>query len=454
MPGHWLLIFGRTEDSAPSAPTPDEPAKKTEAPAPVIPPPDPTVLRIGTHAAVPRDSLLFRLQEDGEWKLVRPGTAVESGAMLMALPGYRCELTLQNQLRLELVGNLPLTVPNYFLESAVTLHGSVGPDLDLTLHRGRVIISNPPGGAAVVRLRFLDQVWDVKLLQPKSELGVELTGRVPPGSGAWSPHFRMNLITSGGDVEIRRGAKVERIPPSKLVPWDNSARTGGQEPSDRGSRTSTPPTGPDLPAPLLQVPLADVLPWMSKKTKTPEDLQTALSRFSKRLTDKLGMGRSELAWVKVACQESLDENRPWERAIALFTLGAFDQAAAVLKVLDTNERPDVRVRAMDTLFHFLGRQPNQDAPLRAALKDLSFADEDAETVVRLLHGFDQSNRGVVDELLNNLSSPHLAIRELSYFSLHLLVQPAEKLAGFDPNGPQDMRDTAVKAIRTRLMGKN
>jgi hypothetical protein len=430
MPGQWFLIFGRTEDSVPEQPVGVEPATQTEVTVPGVKPPNPAVVRVGMHAsAATRDSLLFRVHE-ADWRLVRPGEPLESGVQMLVLPGYRSDIALANQVRLEIIGSLPVTVPNYFLETAVTLHASAEADLDLTLHRGRLIISNRPAGEALVRLRFLDQVWDIKLLQPKSEIGVELTGRVPPGSGSWTPHFRLNVITSTGEVEIRRGAKWERVVASRLVPWVNTGR-GGED---------------------LQVPIAEPLPWMNRKTKLPDELLTATARFSKRVTDKLSMGGSEVSWVKVACQESFEENRPWERAVALFCLGALDQVGPVLKTLDTNDKPDVRVRALDTLFHFVGRQSDQDVPLRAALKDQGFAEGDAEMILRLLHGFDQNNREVIDLLINNLTSSRLAIRELSFFVLHMLA-PADKLTGYDPNGPQEIRDTGARTIRMRLLGK-
>jgi hypothetical protein len=108
---------------------------------------------------------------------------------------------------------------------------------------------------------------------------------------------------------------------------------------------------------------------------------------------------------------------------------------------------------MDVLFHWLGRQENQDQPLRESLKALDFSDTDTHMVLRLIQGFDVADRSIADMLIGNLLSPRQTIRELSYFTLHLQV-PADKLTGYDPAAPSDVREAAVRAIRTRLMGKN
>jgi hypothetical protein len=435
LPGNWFLIFG-PDDMQPATPAPasDTPAQAPPAATPRPTPPDAAMIRVGTlSSSTTRDSLLFRRDAPGEVKLIRPGQAIQSNEPLLALPGYRSEITLgNNQARVELVGSLPLTMPNYFLESSIMLHPAGQEEVDLTLLRGRVIFLNRPEGNLRIRLRFLDQTWDMRLLEPKSELGVELTGRVPPGAGGWSPHYRLNLVTAGGRVELRRPGKVQQLDARRLIPWDNSV--------------------PDKMELLVQ-PLADVPPWMNRKAAVHEDVRAATARFSKRITDKLGMGGSEANWIRVACQESFEEAKPWERALGLFTLGALDQTQLLLKTLETSDRPDVRVRAMDVLFHWLGRQENQDQPLRESLKALDFSDTDTHMVLRLFQGFDVADRSIADMLIGNLLSPRQTIRELSYFTLHLQV-PADKLTGYDPAAPSDVREAAVRAIRTRLMGKN
>jgi hypothetical protein len=433
MLGNWFMIFGPAEEGAQETPPAPPPVKPDSAAPPPIRPPNNAQVRIGIHGSpAMKDSLLFRRAEEDDWRLVRSGAVLQSNEEFLTLPGYRSELALDNQMRVELVGSLPLTTPNWHLETSVTLHASAEVDLDLKLNRGRVLITNKPTSDARIRVRFLDQMWEIRLLQPKSEIGFELSGRVPPGDAPWNPHFLLSAYTRGGDVEIRRGGKVQRTEGVKRFVWDNSGRAA-----------------PELPISLPEAPA-----WMTKKT-LPDDVRAATTRFATRLGEKLKVGGNEVGWVRVACQESLEETKPWERALAVFCLGAVDQVELLVKELDTDARADIRVRTLDALFHWLGRQPGQDVPLRAALQKREFSAADQEMLVRLLRGFKETGRPTIEMLVNNLNSERLAIRELSYFSLHLALQlQADKLAGYDPAAPAEAREAAIRTIRTRILGKS
>ena len=143
-------------------------------------------------------ALLLRQLAADDFRYVRPESRVKTGEMLLALPGYRCELLLDSKVRLSLVGTLPSVQENLFYEAAAMLHDNPEVALDMTLDRGRTVIANRPNGNALVRLRFLDQVWDVKLLQPETRIGFELHGRVPRGTGEWLPQVKVALLVHGG----------------------------------------------------------------------------------------------------------------------------------------------------------------------------------------------------------------------------------------------------------------
>src|SRR5207253_10984350 len=81
--------------------------------------------------------------------------------------------------QLLLWGNLPefsrLLPPR--LESAVVLHANPEFDLDFTLDRGRVLLSNHKReGPARIRLRFQDEAWDLTLPDQNTEVAAELVG--------------------------------------------------------------------------------------------------------------------------------------------------------------------------------------------------------------------------------------------------------------------------------------
>src|SRR5262249_50602141 len=140
-----------------------------------------------------KDTILLRRAAEGDWKTVKLMSRLQTGELLVTLAGYRSELLFDNRMRVQMVGRLPnprpaSPNPHVVMESALTLHQpSEGVDLDLTLERGRIIIFNKKPDPSTVRLRFLDQVWDLRLTQPTSTVGLEISGRVPVSAGNWQP---------------------------------------------------------------------------------------------------------------------------------------------------------------------------------------------------------------------------------------------------------------------------
>jgi hypothetical protein len=431
LPVNLFLVYGHGEDALPSAP-PVSPPTTVHS----VPPPNPIVLAFATYSpATLKDSvpgLLIRQAGEGDWRLVRPEKRVNTGELLISLPGYRSDIILDNRLRLSLVGNLPVTPPNYVFESAAMLHDSGEVHLDLTLERGRIMVANKPVGESVVRLRFLNQVWDVKLLQPASKIGVELTGRVPRGAGAWKPHTKVTLIVTGGDVELTRAGKTEKVTAGKAVLWDTLSQQRGTGPIT---------TSMDAPS------------WMKDKNTFAEDVRLAMTYFSERVAGKPKVGEEKSGWVQVACEESMGENAKWQRWIGVFSLGAIDQLRPVVHILEHDtERHDMRFAAVDTLIHWLGRRADRDRELRQLLRDRGYSSEDTEVVVQLLRGHDQIDTATVRGLVSNLNHPRLPLRELSYINLNLL-NFGDKLQGYSPLLPADQRERAVEAIEARLLPK-
>src|SRR2546426_1010093 len=69
-------------------------------------------------------------------------------------------------------------------------------------------------GAAQVRVRFRDQVWDLTLSEPKSRLAFELYGRWPRGvpfnkeDKDEQPTADVVLLALQGDVEVKAGGRI------------------------------------------------------------------------------------------------------------------------------------------------------------------------------------------------------------------------------------------------------
>src|SRR5262249_54562846 len=120
----------------------------------------------------------------GMWQRLAPESSrVSSTDTLVSLPGYRSRIALDSGVQLVLWGNLPQQLDIPLFESAVVLHapqapeGGGAPDLDFTLLRGRVWLSNhKTDKPAYVRARFRKEVWDLTL-DPGTELALDLVGR-------------------------------------------------------------------------------------------------------------------------------------------------------------------------------------------------------------------------------------------------------------------------------------
>src|SRR5262249_7723489 len=202
-------------------------------------PPPPSAAKIALAQYAPivvKDSLMIRRAQDGDWKVVKPLALLQTGELLVTVAGYRSDIGLDSGIKLQMVGGLPNPTPNsvttnLILESALTLHHNQEFDLELTLDRGRIIIMNKKPAPGLVRLRFLDQVWDLKLLNENSEVGVETSGRIRVGPGPWNPVSHLTLLTAGGEVELKRGPKPEPLQANQRLEWSNGP----------GAVTSLPP---------------------------------------------------------------------------------------------------------------------------------------------------------------------------------------------------------------------
>src|SRR5262249_40456796 len=151
---------------------------------------------------------------------------------------------------------------DFLLESAVRLHQpEAGFDADLTLARGRIYLSNHKAPVkdkeqpAKVRLRFAGEVWDLTLLDPDTEVGVDLlhgyTADTNYGDGGrpWQELYRP-LLAGRASIKIE-SREYSNKPAPLVVHWDNKGK-GASEPQPIDQRampfvrivwSQSPPTG-------------------------------------------------------------------------------------------------------------------------------------------------------------------------------------------------------------------
>lgn len=428
LPPNFLLSLGREELVVHA----EKPAPVEPPPAPIQPPVDAVPLgrkQMGRLLAEnPKEGLLLRRNVTEEWRTVRGPVPVFSAEKLLVLPGYRNDIDLLNKVRLTLVGTLQGSQggsPCY--ETVLTVHASDDVDLDLTLERGRVVLSGKPEGETTVRLRYQGQKWEMSI-PAKGMVTLEGASRIPPGIGAWVPQHRLALYAANA-VDVRRGGSTANVARGSLLVWDS--KQAGFGPGQIVTKATQPA-------------------WAVKPALAAE-MKRFLAAFQEELFKKVQNDPDELRWIEVACNEAMEKGKDWP-VLAVHTLGSLDRLPPVVTALDDPKSADTRRAAAETLTHWLGHSPQQKDSLRKVLLDRGYKADDAETLLGLLRRLDQGDAATVNRLLDLLTHNRLAIRQMAHQNLVSLL-PSEKLPAYDPAAPPEKVEAAVKQLRKKVTQK-
>ena len=403
---------------------------------------------VGKLAQGTANLLLQRPSGDqGSWRRLKPeADLVFTDDLLLTLPGYRSEVRLDNKVHLLLWGNVSEQLNLPLLESAVRLHAVPAQkddpaDVDFTLDRGRVTVSNPREKPARVRVRFHEEAWELTL-EPGAEVGVELFGREGGYETGEGPFAELWLMVLKGRTSLRAGyttVALQAPPGPASIRWDNR--------------------GPGVQGPI---PMQEIPPWweknppvlrrwadlppreQSERKKAFEDMQQSLDELSGRLFDKP---------IKVL-DEELDATKPKRRELAVFCLGAVDDLPRLLDAL-RHEKVDVRDAAVMALRHWLGRRPGQDKLLRQALADKNYTTTSADTILQLLHTFsaeDRAKKQTYEALIEYLGDERIGpeIRHLAHWHLSRLSPEGRKIPYNAVGGSQQERQDAYEQWKKLL----
>jgi len=435
-------IAGLTEDPArqESQEIVNHAKENTPANRPRDAKPDPNV--IGRFVADDGEILLRKLP-DNSWQVTPPELPLSPGDLVVSLPGFPAPIRLTSGLEIRLLGNLPAVnnsaepspPDREILESAIRLHADPELDLDVTLHRGRIVITNQKAnGEGRARLRFGDETWDLTLPEPGSAAALELRTYLPAGAPidqehhGEEPNRGLSLFALRGRVELKvryDSYSLEPPPGPALFSWNNVGPIS-RRPQD-----------------LKQLPswAADLLDTPNGKPKA-NHVTEALANLQRRL---LGA-----ASVPSALKDSLNHPDVSTRVLAIYGLGAIDALDAVMDAFG-NERQfrEVRLASMTAIRNWIGRGGDNQQRLFLALEKKYSSSTAAEIILHLLNGFSQTQLQtpeVYANLIGYLKHPELPVRELAHYQL-LLHVPEGKAIAYDPAGARGQRNLAVEEWR-------
>src|SRR5262245_51026529 len=140
----------------------------------------------GPRAVVARNagesaSMLRRTSPDWPWQPVRAGSDLYSTDLFVSGLAAAVE-SLDRAVRLEVKGDIADRGPFPVLETAFVLNQPKDVDMDVTLDRGRITLTNQKKeGPAKVRVRVRDKSAEFTLKEPGASFAVEIYGRWPTG---------------------------------------------------------------------------------------------------------------------------------------------------------------------------------------------------------------------------------------------------------------------------------
>jgi hypothetical protein len=377
--------------------------------------------------------LVERGAKDKPWRFLHAKDPVAAGATVIALP--EAELRSANQaVSLKMLADVGHRLNPPVLEAAVTVHDNPKVDLDFTLNRGVVVLTNLRAkGKASVRVRFRDQAWELALKEPGTKVSLEMYGRYPPGlpvpvkKGAETVQFKneptndLLMLVLAGKVHADcgvHGMALHAPPGRAFAHWDSVAG-------------------------LCEVRSYDKLPEKVVKPMTAEE-KTKLQLVS---ADAKQLEKGSLKEGLDGLMEAKTIHGP---RVAVVIAGALDDLPRVIAALGDPKRADVREMAVLVLRNWLGRGPGQADKLFAALTgEGKYSRIDAGTVLFLLFGLDEhqlAQPAAYDILIAMLGNEKLAVRELANWHLQRLV-PAGKDIAYDPAGPAEARQEAQASWR-------
>jgi hypothetical protein len=370
--------------------------------------------------------ILRRSKPDAAWQFVKDKETIHSGDLILGGGGPVIE-SANRAVSVALTGDMSATSPFPVIETAVVLHPVKSADLDLTLERGAVVVTNRKDkGAATVRLRIANNDGEIVLEKPGDKAALEVYGRWLPGSRysekpkpGEGPVLGLAILLIKGEGEIKCKTKhfLMKSPPG--------------------------------PALLVAGNLNEDTALPQHLEKLPDWADEVESEREKAV--KAGLTKLRTLAAAKSIGDALDEvavsDDPAMRRLAVLAMGATDDLPRLGQTLRNTKHPDVWENGIQALRHWLGRGPGQDHKLYGMLTGAAkYPPHEAHIFIDLLHGFSDAQLEVpetYETLLDYLQSDRPAIRALAHWHLVRLV-PAGKKIAYNPLGSKEERGQGYK----------
>lgn len=378
-------------------------------------------------------SMLRQANSGKLWEVVPGNSEINSGQLLLGSTGATL-VSKNGNVQLSFLGNLDGLSPLPIVESVIMLHPAKDVDLDVTLDRGRIDLTNlKKKGAARVRVHIRGRAGEIVLNEPGSQADLEIYGRWPrgvpfnknpkPGEG---PTLAFVVLALKGDVTVKaRGREISlKAPPGPALLIGDNIDDDESHPQH-----------------------LDRLPeWATGTALTERGQKTraAVAKFRKLATEK------SVSEAATALAHSDDET---ERRVGVNLLAATDDLLQLAQAMVGTKRPDVWDNSVMALRHWIGRGPGQDQKLYARLiEEAKFPPHEAEIILNLLHSFGEADLArpeTYEALIDYLGSDRLAVRSLAVWHLIRLV-PEGKKFGYNALASKEDRDKAIKQWQTLI----
>jgi hypothetical protein len=348
---------------------------------------------------------------------------MSSTDMLLALPGFRPELRLDTGVRVQLWGSAIdlLAVP--VSDTRVTLYvPTQGVDADLTLHGGRIYLSAPKTTRPLtVRVRFIDEVWDVTLVDAGTEVAIDLIGQPMKGplydrEVPETPRFLAYFGVTQGTARVKSGFQTsgDLVGGSKWK-WDSKAGRPGPAPKEDKD----------------EIGIADRWSKVTPATPAAKDMSAAVSEMARRIGFAQGPFDIDFDTTIKDPREAVGR-----RVLSAWMLGAVDSLGYLIDALEADSAP-VRDAAAHALQHWCAQDPSREGDLAQVLAAKALFTDSQRDLVRALVAVAPAPESA-DKLFELLRHEKLAVRELA----------RAQLATIDPAGARESRFDAASDQRT------